>query len=210
MTEYEGKLESRLNRTLERLRGAKAKISKSAAIAWVRRAGSETLLDELELTDPGQRTQLKDIIEAYISMRNLMEADKPDLALLRECYALKNKKASPTDHAELAREIQSSIASLPGDVFYFSGVSGREDFGLFAMLRYISQCDIADLAISPNDLRFGVAKAKRFARLNSPYVFALAQNLARVFSDIGLPKAYKDRRKNNPVLYCDSIYGEKA
>jgi hypothetical protein len=208
LLERETTLESRLNKCLSRLRGSGAGISKEAAIAWVRRAGADQLITELGLTDPGQIKDLRASIDAYVLVRDLIGSSTPDLDLLRKCYPMKNKRASESDHTDLARELQNSVTNLPGDVFYLSGIDGLEQFGLFVMLRHVSQCDASDLAKSPDELRLGTAKAKRVARLNSPYVFALAQNLARVFSDIGLPKSYDDRRKISPIRYFDAAYGK--
>jgi hypothetical protein len=208
--ECETKFHSRLNKGLERLRGTSSSISKEAATTWARRVNADQLIGELGLSDPGQAKDLKTVIENYTDVRDLLQADKPDFDLLGKCYRLKNKKASTANYSDLARDIQNSVVNAPGDVFFLSGVTGYEEFGLFAMLRHISQCDVGDLALSAHQLRWGTAKAKRIARLNSPYVFSLTQNLAKVFSDIGLPHAYDERRKKGPVNYLDSIYAGKS
>jgi hypothetical protein len=125
--------------------------------------------------------------------------------LLNKCYAI-NKNSSPSsDFIELSRDVQGRISSLPGDVFFISGIEGFEKFGLFVMLRHITQCKIEVVAVKPGDLRWGTASARRIARVNSPYKFALAQNMARVFLDIGLPSSYADSQKSSPLRYFESL-----
>jgi hypothetical protein len=63
------------------------------------------------------------------------------------------------------------------------------------MLRHIRQCKAADIAIKPEDLRFGNAVAKRVARIAAPHRYSLIQQLAQVFADIGLPASFQNLRK---------------
>lgn len=208
--ELETRLETRLNKCLVKIRGEDGTISRDAAVAWTRRASSVEIAKEIGLIDPGQIKDFCRIADEYIDVRNMLETEAPDLESLRRCYALKNKKATPTDHSELAREVHNSVLNLPGDVFYLSGLLEYEAFGLFGMLRHITQCNLSDIGLSPDELRFGSARARRVARLKAPYLFALTQNLGRVFTDIGLPASYEERRKNCSAAFFAATYGDKA
>ena len=204
------KLEVRLNKCLQRLRGDSAGISREAAVAWVRRAGNEKLIAELGLADPGQIKDLNSIISAYTSLRDLLGAEVPNRKLMQECYRLKSKKAESSDCTELARELQNSVVNLPGDVFYLSGIETQEDYGIFAMLRHINQCSVDDVAMSPDDLRFGPACAKRIARLNPPYLFALTQSLAQYFPISDCQRLTRSGEKQIPFRYAEFIYSEQT
>lgn len=194
----------RLNKVLVRLRADRKPISTEAALAWIGRTSSDGLANEVGLTDAGQIRDFCSVIDSFKAVQRLLETDAPDIALLNKCYALHRGVVTPEDFSDLARDVQSKISSLPGDVFFVSGVDGIERFGLFVMLRHISQCNVDDVAVRPADLRWGGAKARRMARVNAPYKFALAQNMARVFLDIGLPSSYSERQKTSSAKYFEA------
>jgi hypothetical protein len=197
------KFTSRLNTRLKK-DGREDEVSEEAAQAWLQRAGTEGLLDEIGVTDKGQRLDLKKIADELVMLLSLLDAEEPNMALLQSCYAIKNAKATADDVTALALEIQSAISSLPGDVFFLPHVSDRPDEGLFLILRDITQCDISEIAIRPDELRFGRAKAKRLGRVAAPFRFAITQNLARVFSDIGLPESYEEKCKTSSHRFFGS------
>jgi hypothetical protein len=116
--------------------------------------------------------------------------------LLQLCFCLKhkNKNIGAEDLTPLANEVQSSISSLPGDVFYLPLERNEEEAGLFLMLRQIQQIGIFDISTRVSDMTLHLPKAKRLGRIAAPYRYAITQNLARIFSDIGLPGAYEERR----------------
>lgn len=190
------KFTKRLNKRLQK-DTPEVEISEDAAIAWLQRLGADQLLDEIKITDNGQRADFKKIADELALLSKLLEATKPDLKLLKSCYAIKNPKADLDDVNALASEVQSSLSSLPGDVFFLPHVSDRTDEGIFLMLRNITQCEISAIAIRPDDIKFGEAKARRIGRIAAPFRYAITQNLARVFSDIGLPQAYEDKCKTS-------------
>jgi hypothetical protein len=194
--DYRMKATKRINTYLQKVDPARKGVTEDAATAWIQRSGAEGLPQEIGIKDKGQVKDLQKIIEEFIKIHSLMNTEEPDMSLLKGCYCLKNKKAEAhSEPKELALEVQSTIASLPGDIFFLSCVPNCADQGVFAMLRYISQCPVEDIGLTPEEVRFGSAKAKRVARISAPYKYALTQNLAKVFSDIGLPDKYKARLK---------------
>lgn len=197
------KFTSRLNNRLKR-DGHQVEVSEEAAQAWLERAGIEGLLDEISITDKGQRSDFKKIADDLLILLSLLKAQEPDMALLKSCYAIKNPKVPSNDVQALAMEVQSSISSLPGDVFFLPHVHDRPDEGIFLMLRNITQCEISEIAVRPDDLRFGGAKAKRLGRIAAPFRYAITQNLARVFSDIGLPESYEEKCKTSSHRFFGS------
>lgn len=144
------------------------------------------------MTDNGQRNTFTPIIDKAVQLFRISQADAPDLDALKQSYSLICKDY--TSHPEiLADDFQKTIKSLPGDVFHIPILPDNTDNGLFLILRDISQCSLSDIAGTPDDLRFGTAKARRVARISAPYRYAITQQLARVFADIGLPLAYEAR-----------------
>jgi len=173
---------------------------------WIARAGEAGIVSELGLQDRGQIKDLTDLIRKYKTIFSLLKTESPDANLLLTSFKIKHATMSGPGHEELAAEFQKNVSSLPGDVFFLSGIEGHEVHGMFAMLRFISQCGLEDVAVNRDEVEFGEAKAKRIGRLQAPYLYSLTQNLARVFSDVGLPREYAERRKLTPASYVTSCY----
>lgn len=195
----------RLNKILLRLNPDRKPISQEAALAWISRTESDALSEQIGLKDVGQKRDFSTILENYKLVERLLSTAEPNIALLNSCHAIARSATAPSDFSDLAKDVQSKISSLPGDVFFVSGVEGFENFGLLVMLRHITQCKVDDIATRPKDLRWGTASARRIARVNAPYKFALAQNMARVFIDIGLPSEYSERQKTSSSKYFESF-----
>ncbi|MGY3444954.1 hypothetical protein [Bradyrhizobium sp. USDA 4473] len=187
---------SKINNRLSKLGQTAAPISLEAALQWLGRVGLEGLHNELKITDNGQRKELASLVEELSTLQALIQSEVPDIALLQSCFCLKHKgkQIQPDDLSALADEVQSSVSSLPGDVFYLPLEHEEEETGLFLMLRYIRQIEISDISIRVADMTLRNPTAKRLGRIAAPYRYAITQNLARVFSDIGLPTAYEERR----------------
>ncbi|CAD5287013.1 conserved hypothetical protein [Bosea sp. 62] len=199
------KFVKKINSILMEKEKIRTEISELAAISWLERVGIDQLIDELNIADNGQRLSLKALTQSVLELRELSTKMEPDINLLRKCYPLKNAKATSETDSELALEFQSSVSSLPGDVFHIPHVESEPDDGIFLMLRHISQCNISDIALKPSDLQSGEAKARRVGRIAAPYKFAIMQNLARVFTDIGLPNSYQDRCKSTSTRFFERI-----
>lgn len=186
---------SRLNNWREKHYPDKAPLSEDAVQAWLRRADRDVILNEFGVSDKGQKNTLSPIVDRAAVLYRLMREKTPNLALIKESYSLVRKEYVSKPEI-LSDSFQKCISSLPGDVFYLPVLPENGDEGLFLMLRDIRQCPISDIANTPDDLRFGAAKGRRIARVSAPYRYAITQNLARVFADIGLPKAYETRCSN--------------
>lgn len=189
------KLANRINNRRQKLSDQHRDISKEAAMHWLSRVGPEGLIAELEISDAGQKNELLAMAGEVQTLKSLEEASSPDMGLLHDCYRLKykGKKIKEGDFSAIADEIQSSISSLPGDVFFLP-LDEHELSGLFLMLRHIRQLELPRLATSVADMTVGEPHAKRLGRITAPYRYAITQNLARVFADIGLPSSYEERR----------------
>jgi len=171
--------------------------SPAAMRRWLERAGPETLLDEVGVVDKGQRISLLNVFAPAVTVLECVNRAEPDLDLLSAAYGAINPKAAQ-DPRLMADDIQRSWSSLPGDVFHLPAMpedGAAPGRGLFLQLRHIRQVDADALTARPDAIRDGSARARRIARVSAPYRYAVTQALARVFSDVGLPDAYDDRRK---------------
>lgn len=185
--------------------GIDAPPSLAATREWLARSGPDGILDELGVTDPGQRKDMLNIISPASLVMSVLSSSEPDLARLAAAYACVNKKAVD-DHTAMPREIQQSWAKLPGDLFHLPAMPSDEnlpDDGLFLHLRHIRQVAASEISARPDDIRSGKAKARRIARVCAPYRYAITQALARVFSDIGLPDDYEARRKEAALRFFE-------
>ncbi|MBR0812165.1 hypothetical protein JQ544_11565 [Bradyrhizobium diazoefficiens] len=185
---------NRINNRLRKLSNQHRDISKEAVMHWLNRVGPEGLVVELQISDAGQKSELLAMAGELQTLKSLEDTPAPDMGLLHDCYRLKHKgkKIKDGDFSAIADEIQSSISSLPGDVFFLP--LDEHEHGLFLMLRHIRQLDLSRLATSVADMTVGEPHAQRLGRITAPYRYAITQNLARVFADIGLPSSYEERR----------------
>ncbi|MEU8772587.1 hypothetical protein [Streptomyces sp. NPDC048606] len=110
------------------------------------------------------------------------------------------------EHAFRA-EIGSSLKSLPGDAFYLHAPSPNHGPGYVAVLRLIRS--IADAAVAlrqADEIRGrGQYAARRVARLDTLYCHRVVQQMAGVFTDIGLPSDYETARDSHFIDYVDVL-----
>jgi hypothetical protein len=196
----------RLNNWREKNISNKSLISNEAIQIWLSRADRDTILDELGVQDKQHRNSLAPVIDKALSLFKLCQEGTPDLSALKNNYSHIRQEYNAKPQI-LAVDFQKAISTLPGDVFHIPALPDNSDDGLFLILRDISQCPLSDIAQTPDDLRFGAAKARRIARISAPYRYAITQNLARVFADIGLPKAYEARRSNAATRFFSFMGG---
>ena len=192
-----GELTRFINKQLTKL--GRDEITSQAVEDWAALGNVAGIADALGISDVNLRSKLEAIMGRYLDLDAVLAGRKPDRLLLeRACEHL--KKTGQTANEFLAQDFQSTLSKLPGDVFYLSQIR-EQDGGVFAMLRHIRQCGLEEIAVDPDQIRFGSASARRFARLRAPFKYALTQQLARVFADIGLTPAYDERVKTSSLRY---------
>lgn len=192
----------RLNTWRAKNLGASTEISSDAVRAWLSRAGVDGLLDELGVGDKGQRNNLRPHLEKLVAIDAARAGMTPDMDCLKRAHEAINVK-SAGDPSIIVREIQAFWNALPGDIYHIPSTPSGDEQGLFLMLRHIRQVNAQDITGRPAALREGDAKAKRVARVSAPYRYAITQNLARVFADIGLPAEHDDRKKNAAARFFE-------
>lgn len=199
LQQHAAKAAGRITNQLQKSNPNQKPMSADSLLAWLDRRGVAGVVSDIGLTDNGQIKELSNRLNDLQLLVDLLSKEDPDYAALKSALPLKNPKASSENYDSLREELRSVVTSLPGDTFFFSHLPGGSASGYFAMLRYISQCPITDVAINQEQLKFGGAKSKRVAKMTSPYLYAMTQGLARVFTDIGLPRTYENMRAENPA-----------
>lgn len=100
----------------------------------------------------------------------------------------------PPKTVSLLKDLAGRLTkTLPGDALFLGRLSPTDDRGYIAYLRLIREVRHDSIATSAvAERRMGQAPAaRRVGRLALVYQHRLAQQMARVFSDIGLPEPYE-------------------
>lgn len=109
---------------------------------------------------------------------------------------VRGKPAQPVG-AQLGKELRSRLVkSLPGDCMFFAQPTQGHPSGHVAYLRLIREVRedrIATSAVSERKLGDAIA-ARRVGRLQLLYLHRLTQQMAQVFTEIGLPADYEQSR----------------
>lgn len=180
-------------------------VSEEAILDWISRDQPDMIAAMLfnEEYDAEKRRKFLSKIEAA---KNAIDAEQELLqqtspaSYMEKLVSLANKITlnPPADaRSNIGMALRGHCTSPPGDVFFLSQVPGDGTGGFFALLRHITQCDIKDIFLE-SARRPGLAlPMRRVGRLKAPYLYALTQNIARVFADIGLPGHYSERRSSS-------------
>lgn len=117
-------------------------------------------------------------------------------ALFSGLREVRGKPAQPVG-AQLGKELRSRLVKgLPGDCMFFAQPTPGQPSGHVAYLRLIREIRedrIATSAVSERKLGNAIA-ARRIGRLQLLYLHRLTQQMAQVFTEIGLPTDYEQSR----------------
>ncbi|MFD5129384.1 hypothetical protein [Streptomyces olindensis] len=115
-------------------------------------------------------------------------------------------KARPTKKSadELLRNsVRERLKRFPGDFLYVHRPSPHHPTGYVALLRLISSIHESLVAIRPLD-ETSATEARRVARLNTLFCHRIVQQMAQVFTDIGLPEDYETARDHHLMKISDN------
>jgi len=170
--------------------------SEEAIDVWVNNADAVAITEAVE-TPKERREDLIALINTYRRAREARGSDDIDvgvdaLTAIGVYRGTTNEKAL----AKIQEEIQGYLRSLPGDAFFIGSIGETPELrsGFIAYLRILRELHPSNVALRPADLRSAEVHVKRVARLKSPYVYRLTQQLASVFASIGLPTEYETER----------------
>lgn len=141
------------------------------------------------------------VTEMLTAFKSVMQIPKDDglmglVNLLATLRAINGGNASNKNSHAVLDELAKEIKDLPGDAFFIGCIeSGRAD-GFVAYLRFVRELHTEAIALQSSDLKKTTTKVRRIARLRSPFIYRLTQQLGNVFADIGLPGEYEEKRSS--------------
>ena len=171
-------------------------ISSQALVDWLEAVGVGAVADGLAITNRGDR----EAFEAHYS--RIQQAHRALLSghfeELWDALVFCRSKGNRPDAAEkgLLSDAENVLSNLPGDAFFIGRIGKGLEIGYVVYLRHLREIRDSDIATSVPDLRRPGIRARRIARLRSPYVYRLTEQLADVFASIGLPEEYERRRSD--------------
>lgn len=171
-------------------------ISAERSREWLQTAPTSEILETLGATTDTDTSGLASGIELYQSACSAPPENLVDLfiedAQLRRAVGQQSDQASA--HKALHERIVNDIRSLPGDAFFVGAIAQGHNGGYVCHLRLLDTIDPAVISLGGTD-RTNLSEFERVSRLRAPYLFALTQQLAAVFSAIGLSTEYEENRR---------------
>lgn len=170
-------------------------LSKERALEWARSEDPEDIANELRIEDDRTLRILMTKATGYREATVAMEHQGLD-EQMTALQQLRVIAGSTPEQAEgsIRQAVFNVVDGLPGDCFFLRSLSSRLEEGCVVYLRLLREIGDDEIAIRSPQLQ--TASARRISRLQSPFLYRLTQQLAEVFSAIGLPTAYELRRKS--------------
>ena len=153
------------------------------------------MMKTLGIPESEQEAPLRHVnaYKAALTLTDDMTVDQ--LATIMAELRVASDPKKPPSAAGVLDDLPESVTKLPGDAFFIGRIAGVAESAFVAYLRLVRELSSAAVAILPRELRRSGVQARRIAHLRSPFVYRLTQQLAQVFSDIGLPRDYETQRK---------------
>jgi hypothetical protein len=164
---------------------------------WVRTVSADEIVRALSIADERQRRKLDQLLETIRVCGAALEDGGYGMQVgaLASAQVLQNG-GDPDDRSrKIHKDMLELLDSPPGDAMFLHALSPLLRGGYVAYLRHVINIGEGEIAVSARGLRKSEARARRIARLTSPYVYYLSQRLGQVFSAIGLSSAYEASRK---------------
>jgi hypothetical protein len=170
------------------------RISHSRMGEWITEVDIASIISALKL-EGQSASQFAELAEV---VRRLTTATPGSITVASQLLAeakhlLGDVKTFEKAITSVAAEFASTLRTLPGDALFLNQVSPEHTYGYVAYLRRIIEVTdnlvVRSASRIPHDARY-----LRISRLRSPYIYALSQQFASVFSAIGLPTEYEIAR----------------
>jgi hypothetical protein len=170
-------------------------VSDHDALRWALTMSPGEIADELKIEDLGARKRFEALLSEYQAVESALASEAYSEqwdALVR----LRIRQGSEPGKAvqKLWSEIGARIRDLPGDCFFLGRLGTVAGEGWIAYLRLVREIQSDSVAVRQPDLKRASTVAMRVARLQSPYIYRLTQQLIGVFASIGLPTEYEKAR----------------
>jgi hypothetical protein len=180
-----------INRVSGRGEGEDTGISLGAFSDWLVRDGIDGIVASLPGVDEGSRRDLIQRLELCRDVKSLREAVslRDHVRALAAFLAKASRGDAPVAEERLWQQIAAFMLRLPGDAFFLDLLSPAYNTGYVACLRRIHEINASQFPESP--LEAEAVDVVRISRMNAPYKYRLTQQLAAVFTDIGLPDSHQ-------------------
>ncbi|MGW4908595.1 hypothetical protein [Streptomyces sp. NPDC004270] len=114
--------------------------------------------------------------------------------LLAHCRRMDKARPSKKPAVDMLRtNVHDRLKRFPGDALYVHRPSPHHPTGYVALLRLVSSIHEASVSIKPMN-ETASTEARRVARLSTLFCHRIVQQMAQVFTDIGLPEDYETAR----------------
>lgn len=113
------------------------------------------------------------------------------------CRRMDKAKPSKKSSDQMLRSsLRDRLQRFPGDFLYVHKPSPYHPAGYVALLRLVSSIHESSVSLRPMD-ETASTEARRVARLSTLFCHRVVQQMAQVFTDIGLPTDYELARDNH-------------
>lgn len=170
-------------------------ISPESALHWARSAAPSIVADELRV-DKANRASLIELLEDFKLIESAISSEsiRDEFEAIRRIRIRRGARETRIQDA-LLKELDSHMRRLPGDCFFLGRANDSYADGYVVYLRVVREINQRAVALSQSDFDKDPAPVgRRIARLRSPFVYRLTQQLSEVFASIGLPSEYEQER----------------
>lgn len=190
------------------LLGEKSTLSVEAAENWIVRDSAEAICSALNIPEREQRKVRASISSYRSAIDNLAEVSEYDSHGKYVAFqsAIEGRDCSQ----DIAKKAQENFkSSLPEDVFLLPSLPQLEIGAAVVLLREI-------VAVAFDKVCYRAEEASdenlflRIGRLQPTFKYAVSQAFGTLYSKIGLPKDYEEKRDNALNSIADSIRGSHA
>jgi len=184
-------------------------VSQDAALVWAGSRQPEEIATELRLPEGRPRSILIELTTDYQMAARALESEAFQ-DQVNSLLRLRSRRETSMTREKLLKDMYSNLATSPPEDCLFIGRIGLDyRTGYIAYLRLVREIQQEDAAIrqepDPGHRPGHRPRARRIARLRSPYVYRLTQQLVQVFASIGLPAEYEGRRDKLLQLHASGL-----
>lgn len=170
--------------------GVPSSLSVEAAVEWVRREEPIAICNSLALPETDSKKLQKVLGRFRAALTALQTEECPLVRYVKFRVELNNEDVNLC-HQNILKQAKSE--PLPDDIFLLTGLPQVDQFPCFVMLREI-------VGVTPSTVSFRTIDAPtsesflRIGRLLPTFKYAVSQAFGALYSRIGLPVEYEQRR----------------
>jgi len=183
----------KLTSSLRKLGDPDAALSARAVEDWLIRDDVLEIAKSLAIDHRDLRSFTQSLASVQAALRKSANMSKVSwFERLAGFHAELKGKSTAEAHTEMLKAAQG--ATLPTDVFFLPGFPTDMNRSVLIMLREVIGIDTSQVTTRHSEV-FDESTFVRVGRLRSTFKYALSQSFASLYSKIGLPGAYEQRKK---------------